>query len=181
MSSSKWSRMASGQQSWACWYRMHPCSWQIKAGLSFFFLCSETSLFLLQSDGNASSSSGLSRLLLTKMTVNVKLFGLDWTSKHFIQRCCCWGFSGSSFNGGTGQSATAPVTAQQPTTFDSSAVGNVMWLPAATYAYTVDGMFIPYAWEHSQNYWCESPCVSEQGKMLWVLNAHRNLCARDHC
>lgn len=48
-------------------------------------LYSDTSLFLLRFSGNASSSFVLSLLLLTKIIVNVNLFGFDWTSKHFVQ------------------------------------------------------------------------------------------------
>lgn len=48
-------------------------------------LYSDTSLFLLRFSGNASSSFVLSLLLLTKIIVNVNLFGFDRTSKHFVQ------------------------------------------------------------------------------------------------
>lgn len=99
MCSSKWSRMASVQLSWACWHGTCPCPWWIKTTFFFFFfpsrelsfpvhLYSDTSLFLLRFSGNASSSFVLSLLLLTKIIVNVNLFGFDRTSKHFVQWCC---------------------------------------------------------------------------------------------
>lgn len=99
MCSNKWSRMVSGQQGWDCWHRMCSCPSQIKAARFWFcFLVSTRTVFYFAFAlwdifspfkiwWKCFTYFWISQLFLTKFTVNVKLFGLDWSSKYFIEWC----------------------------------------------------------------------------------------------